>query len=132
MNPCGNKKGQNDYGWYLKIFGLDQGKQGGICFLNSSQVTWTRRLDLTAPTRFMGSRRLIREGLLIKAKSGRRLHGFLCSDIMVLMDASMKTLYRLVSFSIHLSNPHFTDFSQPIPLVHSQASVVSTHKGDSY
>ena len=62
-----------------------------------------RRLDLTAPTRFMGSRRLVREGLLIKAKSGRRLHGFLCSDIMVLTDASLKTLYRLVSFSMHLS-----------------------------
>ncbi|KAK2460698.1 hypothetical protein APHAL10511_007168 [Amanita phalloides] len=71
------------------------------------------RLDLTAPTQFMGPRQLLKEGLLIKAKSGRRLHGFLCSDILVLTDASMKTLYRL-----------------PIPLVHSQASVVSTNKDE--
>ncbi|KAF8626353.1 hypothetical protein AX15_005009 [Amanita polypyramis BW_CC] len=80
-----------------------------------SQNLWigTGRLDLTAPTRYMGARKLLKEGLLIKAKSGRRLHGFLCSDILVLTDASMKTLYRL-----------------PIPLAHSQASVVSTSKNE--
>ncbi|KIL68468.1 hypothetical protein M378DRAFT_184914 [Amanita muscaria Koide BX008] len=80
-----------------------------------SQYLWigTGRLDLTAPTRYMGPRKLLREGLLIKAKSGRRLHGFLCSDILVLTDASMKTLYRL-----------------PIPLAHSQASVVSTSRDE--
>ncbi|PPQ97485.1 hypothetical protein CVT26_002714 [Gymnopilus dilepis] len=55
------------------------------------------RLDLTAPTKFMGPRRLVREGPLTKAKSGKKLHHvFLCSDILVLVDDSTKNLYRLV------------------------------------
>lgn len=58
------------------------------------------RLDLTAPTRYMGPRKLIKEGTLIKAKSGRKLYGFLCSDIFVLTDESMKTLYRMVIFCL--------------------------------
>ncbi|KAH7317531.1 hypothetical protein B0J17DRAFT_724373 [Rhizoctonia solani] len=53
-------------------------------------------LDLTAPTRYMGPRRLIKEGLLVKAKSGRRLHAVLCNDIVVLMDAAAQSLYRMV------------------------------------
>ncbi|PPQ97490.1 hypothetical protein CVT26_002719 [Gymnopilus dilepis] len=72
-----------------------------------SQDLWIGkgRLDLTAPTKFMGPRRLVREGPLSKAKSGKRLHAFLCSDILVLVDDSMKNLYRL-----------------PIPLAHAQVS----------
>jgi hypothetical protein len=54
------------------------------------------RLDLTAPTRDMGPRKLLKEGLLLKAKSGRRLRVFLCSDILVLTDEAGKTLYRMV------------------------------------
>ncbi|KDQ59802.1 hypothetical protein JAAARDRAFT_56764 [Jaapia argillacea MUCL 33604] len=53
------------------------------------------RLDLTAPTRYMGPRRLLKEGTLMKAKSGRKLRGFLCSDILVLTDEGAKTLYRM-------------------------------------
>ncbi|KAF7323342.1 hypothetical protein HMN09_00115100 [Mycena chlorophos] len=62
-----------------------------------SQNLWIGqgRLDLTAPTRHMGARRLVKEGPLVKGKSGRKLHGFLCSDILVLTDAGMKTLYRM-------------------------------------
>ncbi|CAE7139400.1 unnamed protein product, partial [Rhizoctonia solani] len=52
-------------------------------------------LDLTAPTRYMGPRRLIKEGALVKAKSGRRLHAVLCNDIVVLMDAAAQSLYRM-------------------------------------
>ena len=48
----------------------------------------------------MGTRRLLKEGLLMKAKSGRRLYGVLCSDIMVLTDEHMKTLYRMVSLFV--------------------------------
>ncbi|CAK5279140.1 unnamed protein product [Mycena citricolor] len=61
-----------------------------------SQTLWIGqgRLDLTAPTRHMGARQLIKEGPLVKCKSGRRLHGYLCSDILVLV-SSEKTLYRL-------------------------------------
>ena len=56
----------------------------------------------------MGMRRLIREGALVKAKSGRKLYGFLCSDILVLTDLSMKTLYRMVS-NAPVVNSNFTD-----------------------
>ena len=55
-----------------------------------------RRLDLTVPTRYMGPRKLLKQGTLWKAKSRRKLYAFLCSDILVLTDESMKTLYRLV------------------------------------
>ena len=44
----------------------------------------------------MGPRKLLREGILTKAKSGRRLRGFLCSDILVLTDEGAKALYRTV------------------------------------
>ncbi|CDO71918.1 hypothetical protein BN946_scf184940.g65 [Trametes cinnabarina] len=53
------------------------------------------RLDLTAPTRYMGPRKLLREGVLMKAKSGRKLRAFLCSDILVLTEESSKSLYRM-------------------------------------
>lgn len=55
------------------------------------------RLDLTAPTRHLGARKLLKEGVLSKAKSGRRLRAVLCSDILVLMDEGEKGLYRVVS-----------------------------------
>jgi len=51
-------------------------------------------LDLTAPTRFMGPRRLLTEGLLAKAKSGRRLRAVLCTDILILVEKATKTVYR--------------------------------------
>jgi actin cytoskeleton-regulatory complex protein PAN1 len=51
-------------------------------------------LDLTAPTRFMGPRRLVKEGLLVKAKSGRRLRVVLCTDILILVQEATKTVYR--------------------------------------
>jgi hypothetical protein len=44
----------------------------------------------------MGSRKLLKEGVLLKAKSGRKLRAFLCSDILVLTDEVAKTLYRMV------------------------------------
>lgn len=56
-----------------------------------------RRLDLTAPTRYMGQRKLLKEGPLSKTKSGRKLHGFLCSDILVVTEEAGRALYRMVS-----------------------------------
>jgi len=44
----------------------------------------------------MGSRKLLREGVLSKAKSGRKIRVFLCSDLIVLTDELAKTLYRMV------------------------------------
>jgi hypothetical protein len=45
----------------------------------------------------MGPRKLIKEGALAKAKSGKKLHMFLCSDILVLLDENMHNLYRMVN-----------------------------------
>lgn len=62
-----------------------------------SQCLWLGqgRLDLTAPTRHLGDRKLLKEGLLNKAKSGRKLRVFLCNDILLLTDEPGKTLYRM-------------------------------------
>ncbi len=70
-----------------------------MSFLCNEQRTLTheyhRRLDLTAPTAYQGKRRLIKEGVVTKAKSGRKLHMVLCNDILVLIES--KNLYRMVS-----------------------------------
>ena len=72
----------------------------------------------------MGSRRLLKEGILLKAKSGRKLYGFLCTDILVLTDEAMRTLYRMVCiiYWCHLSIR--IDYTllviQPIPLAHAR------------
>lgn len=71
-------------------------QEGADTLEKISQHLWVGegRLDLTAPTRYMGPRKLLKEGTLLKAKSRRKLYAFLCSDILVLTDESMKTLYR--------------------------------------
>lgn len=53
------------------------------------------RLDLTAPTRHLGPRKLLKEGVISKAKSGRKLRLFLCSDILVLTHEGGRGLYRV-------------------------------------
>ncbi|KAI6004684.1 Dbl homology domain-containing protein [Pisolithus albus] len=56
------------------------------------------RLDLTLPTRHLGPRRLLKEGVLAKAKSGRKLRVLLCSDILLLLNESESGgLYRVAS-----------------------------------
>jgi len=62
-----------------------------------SQDLWVGqgRLDLTAPTRNMGPRKLLKEGIVMKAKSGKRLRALLCSDVLVLTDENAKALYRM-------------------------------------
>jgi hypothetical protein len=80
-----------------RICGLDR----GACFLAYVLLMvlscLLSRLDLTAPTRHLGPRKLLKEGVLSKAKSGRKLRLFLCSDILVLTHESGKGLYRVVS-----------------------------------
>ncbi|KAI9449187.1 hypothetical protein F5148DRAFT_1248554 [Russula earlei] len=75
------------------------------------------RLDLTAPTRYLGDRKLLREGPLNKAKSGRKLRALLCNDIFLLTDEHGKTLYRMVryltgdySIPVCLARPRFSRF----------------------
>lgn len=69
-----------------------------IAVLNERSVVH-RRLDLTAPTRHMGPRKLVKQGTVLKAKSGRKLRAYLCSDILVLTDESGRSLYRMVSIA---------------------------------
>jgi len=57
------------------------------------------RLDLTAPTAYQGPRKLIKEGVVTKSKSGRKLTLVLCNDILVLIDS--RNLYRMVSLGLH-------------------------------
>ncbi|TFY81602.1 hypothetical protein EWM64_g2415 [Hericium alpestre] len=80
-----------------------------------SQDLWIGhgRLDLTAPTRSMGDRKLIREGPISKLKSGKKLYAFLCSDILVLTDENAKALYRM-----------------PIPLGEIQVSEINGGRDD--
>lgn len=82
----------------------------------------------------MGPRKLIKQGVLAKAKSGRKLKVFLCSDILVLTDQNGRNLYRMVCIS-----PPYTLLSrsdlrhQPIPLAHAEVKeIVSALRGDIY
>lgn len=54
-----------------------------------------RRIDLTEPTQYQGPRRLIKEGPVAKAKSGRQLSMVLCTDVIILIES--RNLYRMVS-----------------------------------
>lgn len=50
-------------------------------------------LDLTKSTRWMGSRSIIREDVLLKQKSGRKIDVVLCTDLLVLLSGNR--LYRM-------------------------------------
>lgn len=82
LSTCGSAKGENYFPFPSSVWSL---------------TIMSSRLDLTAPTRYMGTRSLLKDGILCKAKSGRRLHAFLCSDTLVLTDAAAQNLYRMVS-----------------------------------
>ena len=51
------------------------------------------RIDLTAPTAFQGPRKLLKEGIVTKSKSGRKLNLVLCTDILLLIES--RNLYRM-------------------------------------
>ncbi|KAI6017674.1 Dbl homology domain-containing protein [Pisolithus microcarpus] len=68
-------------------------------------------LDLTLPTHHFGPRKLLKEGVLAKAKSGRKLRVLLCSDILLLLNESEGGgLYRVPlpvhELEIHTSRRH--------------------------
>jgi hypothetical protein len=52
------------------------------------------QLDLTAPSRLVGRRRLIREGALSKRHSAKKLYAYLTSDTLVLTLSGSTTIYR--------------------------------------
>lgn len=54
-----------------------------------------QRLDLTKPTRLMGERKILKEELLSKQKSGRKLTAILFNDLFLLLHDGQ--LYRMVS-----------------------------------
>ena len=66
----------------------------------------------------MGPRKLLREGTIMKAKSGKRLRAFLCSDVLVLTDENAKSLYRMVGSCLDDMQSGLTRSAtpQPIPL----------------
>jgi hypothetical protein len=51
------------------------------------------KLDLTKPTRWMGQRTILREEVLTKQKSGRKVEVVLCSDLLLLLSGDR--LYRI-------------------------------------
>lgn len=60
-----------------------------------------QRLDLTAPTTLLGRRRILKEGQLSKAKSGRKLNAFLFNDLLLFTETratavSLEVVYRWV------------------------------------
>jgi len=72
--------------------------------MNYSLTRQTRqRLDLTAPTRLLGPRKLLREGKVEKAKSGRNLNLYLFNDLLVFTESkpggTTEVVYRLVSLA---------------------------------
>ncbi len=64
----------------------------------------------------MGPRKLLKEGTVLKAKSKRRLRGFLCSDIFVLTDEGVNSLYRMVRPLRCFGGTLMLNLPQPIPL----------------
>ncbi|KAG8217055.1 hypothetical protein J3R82DRAFT_5048 [Butyriboletus roseoflavus] len=77
------------------------------------------RLDLTAPTRHLGPRKLVKEGVLNKAKSGRKLRVFLCNDILVLVDEADKGLYRVpIPVNEIQIKPSRSDREDPLIRIH--------------
>ena len=78
----------------------------------------------------MGTRKLLREGTLFKAKSGRKLRCFLCSDILVLTDDAAKTLYRMVSGIVPIAfYKSDSVVPQPIPLIEVKIKEVGSGRG---
>lgn len=57
------------------------------------------RLDLAAPTRSMGPRAILKEGKLAKAKSGRKLTGYLFNDLLLFTEDKdgAEVVYKYVS-----------------------------------
>ncbi|KAI5118090.1 hypothetical protein M0805_007740 [Coniferiporia weirii] len=53
------------------------------------------RLDLAKSTSYMGQRKLLKEGPLMKYKSGRKLRVFLCNDMLILTDDRVSRLYKM-------------------------------------
>lgn len=70
--------------------------------LKANQTAQSQRIDLTAPTRLLGPRKILREGKLAKAKSKRPLNCYLFNDLLVFTESVGSTseiVYRYVGRS---------------------------------
>lgn len=66
--------------------------------INSATAASQVRLDLTHPTRWMGPRRILRDDVLTKQRSGRKIAIVLCNDVVLLLTGgrdSDERLYRM-------------------------------------
>ncbi|KAF8319431.1 Dbl homology domain-containing protein [Clavulina sp. PMI_390] len=94
-------------------------REGREILAEVSKDLWVgqSRLDLTAPTRYMGPRKLIKEGIVLKKK--RRIRALLCTDILVLTDAATRSLYQmyleLFLFTIHYLDDHVFEVQLAYP-----------------
>lgn len=106
------------------------------------------RLDLAAPTRSQGPRKILKEGKLAKAKSGRKLMGYLFSDLLLFTEerpSGEEVVYKYVSApSIPSRRSQMTDRLrvclswQPIPLeecsvrehARDDSAFTVTHRGE--
>lgn len=62
-------------------------------FISNNLSQGEMKLDLTRPTRWMGPRTIIKEEILAKQKSGRKIEVVLCSDLLLLLSGDR--LYRI-------------------------------------
>ncbi|KAI8807711.1 Dbl homology domain-containing protein [Cladochytrium replicatum] len=72
------------------------------------------RIDLTTQTRHLGPRICLLEGQLTKSKSGRKLHAYLLTDILLFVEPSSKQSGSKVSSA---KGYQFVLYRKPIPLV---------------
>ena len=60
---------------------------------------FAQHLDLSAPTRLLGPRRILREGKVEKAKSHRKLNAYLFNDLLIFTESRAgagEVVYRYV------------------------------------
>lgn len=67
-----------------------------LCFQETKSESYLQRLDLTAPTRLMGQRKVLKEGSVTKSKSGRSLNLYLFTDLLIFTETQGKSevVYR--------------------------------------
>lgn len=66
--------------------------------LNAGSSETRIKLDLTQPTRWMGPRRILRDDVLVKQRSARKITVVLCNDIVLLLTGGQEAddhLYRM-------------------------------------
>ncbi|TPX33329.1 hypothetical protein SmJEL517_g03690 [Synchytrium microbalum] len=77
-------------------------------------------IDLSSPTKFMGPRSLVLEGPLAKTKSGRKLHGYLFNDILLLVEPKTKADARGFQYILYRRPMYLTDIvGREVPVMGS-------------